>query len=97
MICQKVKKIPLNHNFSAFNRSFLSEIIEKVKEEVIKVAPPSKSAPQVETPPPSPSHDEVEEQIIERVVVETHSEPIVTVEKSEVFIHEARKPENHGN
>lgn len=71
-----------------------------MKEEVIKVAPPSKSAPKAETPPPSPVFSEVEEQIIERVVVETHSEPtvITTVEKTEVFTQEEQQQQpNNGN
>lgn len=78
--------------------NFLTEIIQKVKEEVIKVAPPSKSTPHVETPPPSPLPSEVQEQIIERVVVETHSEPrvITTVGKTEIFIQQEQQS-NNGN
>ncbi|XP_063707061.1 ankyrin-3-like isoform X2 [Culicoides brevitarsis] len=90
---EKLKReivIENNHvNGGSESHDLPEEIIEKVKEEVTKVAPPSKSAPQVETPPPTPAaEDEVHEQIIEKIVVETHSEPTVTiVEKTEVITH----------
>uniref|UniRef100_A0A336MJP7 CSON002080 protein n=1 Tax=Culicoides sonorensis TaxID=179676 RepID=A0A336MJP7_CULSO len=64
------------------------EVIEKVKEEVIKVVPVSMSS-NVETPPPTPLEpSEVHETIVEQVIVETHSEPVVvkTEEKIEQFL-----------
>lgn len=72
------------------------EIIEQVKEEIVKVAPPSKSTPHSDVPPPSPMPEKVTEQITQVTEVETHSEPVVTrtIEKTEVFIQQQQQPDN---